>query len=180
MLIDERSSRARMTETGHQLLEACTSGGGERAPTCIRSWKCSSGVPALARAAFQIGRKLDRRNGAPFGPTKTRPRSPGSAKRSRCQRSSGTSSSGEGDRAATSSRFRCLWQKAALVKAVPAAPQARGLRAAQRLRTPARRTPGHACTARRCRQPGDDCGGGQQHWGHQASQSKSQVKPRRF
>jgi hypothetical protein len=52
-------------------------------------------MPALSVAAFQIGRKLDRRRVAPFGPTKTRPRSPGAANRSRCQRSPGASSAGK-------------------------------------------------------------------------------------
>ena len=48
-------------------------------PTCLRSWTCSSGAPALIRAAFQIGRKLDRRGGPQLAPV-GRPFSPELAK----------------------------------------------------------------------------------------------------
>ena len=54
---------------------------------CRRSWKWRSGRPAFSRALLQTDSwKFERRSWPPFGPTKTNPRSPGSANRSRCHR----------------------------------------------------------------------------------------------
>jgi hypothetical protein len=62
-------------------------------PACPgRLNKWTPGALACAQVLTQISPKLERRSRAPLGPSKTKPRSPGSANRSRCQRISGTSS----------------------------------------------------------------------------------------
>jgi hypothetical protein len=60
-------------QPGHQFLETRAGRSSQRSARCRRSWKCSPETPACSHAAFQIGRKFDRRRAAPFGPTKTRP-----------------------------------------------------------------------------------------------------------
>src|SRR5262245_36905798 len=84
-----------MTEARHQLLEAGARGGGEHAAYVAEIMKLKPRQPGFTQAAFQTGRKLDRRSAAPLAPTKTRPCSPASANRSKCQASSGVNSAGK-------------------------------------------------------------------------------------
>jgi hypothetical protein len=84
-----------MAETRHQLLHA-RAGRGRESPAnvtqVVEMQTRQSGLPAWG---IPGQRKFERRSGAPIGPTKTRPRSPGWPNRSRCQGSSGTRSSGK-------------------------------------------------------------------------------------
>ncbi|MBO0787068.1 MAG: hypothetical protein J2P33_13465, partial [Actinobacteria bacterium] len=65
-------------EAGHQLFQAGPGRGGERPADVLQIMEVQIGRAALDLAVFQTWRKLDRRSGAPFGPTKTRPGAVGS------------------------------------------------------------------------------------------------------
>ena len=97
VLGDQCSPGARMAKTCHQLLQA---GAGRR---CQRAAHMPQIVEMQTRHASLRARGIpDRPEVRPaqlsaLRPTKTRPRSPGSANRSKCQRSSGTSSARAGN-----------------------------------------------------------------------------------
>jgi hypothetical protein len=114
MLINERSSRARMTEMGHQLLEARASSSGKRAADVpqvveVQLWRaCLSpgGVPDRAEVGpAQWGAFRADEDQSPL---------PRLSEALQMPAQLGHKLIGEGDRAAASSRLRCLRQKAAL------------------------------------------------------------------
>ena len=65
-----------------------------RFPSPALSLQSRFGKPTEVRALSQVRWKFERQSWPPFGPTKTKPCSPGSANPYRCQRISGAISAG--------------------------------------------------------------------------------------
>jgi hypothetical protein len=116
VLVDERRPRAGVPEPGHQLLKTRASSGGKSASRVPEIVKMHAGHTGLRAGLDSYPAEIGPPQPHTFGPMKTRPHSPGSANRSRCQRISGTSSAGKAAVRRTARDFRRLGQQRARVQ----------------------------------------------------------------